>query len=644
MIKFLLLRCRRAIVVALHILIVVAAYYLAFLLRFNGAIDELDFQVFMRTLPLVAAIQLIVFIPFRLYRGLWRYIGIQDLQNIILATLIGAIASYLLIDWLLQVRGYPRSVYIIDGLLLTVLLGGVRLVRRLYHELGSLRVGRRVLLIGAGDAGEMIVRDMRNNPFYNLEPIGFVDDDPAKVGRMIHNVPVLGTQRNLPEIIKRHTPDEILVAICRAEPRLLRGIVRSLEPYRLPIRTLPNLRDLINGSVTVGQIRNVSLEDLLQRGPVGLDLAPLKRLVEGRRVLVTGAGGSIGSELCRQLSNLNAGLLVLFERYENALYTIEGDLRSRGTKSELVPFIGDVTDEARVRAVFDEYRPEIILHAAAHKHVPLMEQNPCEAVKNNIRGTRIVAEAAGRHGAERFVLISTDKAVQPSSVMGATKRAAELVVRDLSLRSSTCFAMVRFGNVLGSNGSVIPKFLDQISAGGPVTVTHPEVKRFFMTIPEAVNLVLHAATLNVTGAIYALDMGTPIKIFDMARHLIRLSGLIPDEEIQIEFTGLRPGEKLHEQLLDEGEEAHPSGITQIFRVISPTLQNSEQQYNELMRLEALAARGEAAKVTAALARIVPGFRRHAGNPGNGGSPSHATSTRGTSQNTQLRSTNGAARL
>jgi FlaA1/EpsC-like NDP-sugar epimerase len=361
----------------------------------------------------------------------------------------------------------------------------------------------------------------------------------------------------------------------------------------------------------VSQIRNVSLDDLLQRGPVGLDPAPLRRLVDGRRVMVTGAGGSIGSELCRQLSSLNAELLVLFERYENALYAIEGDLRSNGTKCELIPVIGDVTDEARVRAVFDEYRPEIILHAAAHKHVPLMEQNPCEAVKNNIRGTRIAAETAGHYGAERFVLISTDKAVQPSSIMGATKRAAEFVVRYQSRRSSTCFAMVRFGNVLGSNGSVVPKFLDQINAGGPVTVTHPDVKRFFMTIPEAVNLVLHAATLNNTGAIYGLDMGTPIKIYDMARHLIRLSGLIPDDEIQIEFTGLRPGEKLNEQLLDDREEAQPSGIAQIFKVSSPPLQNSEQHYRELKRLEAMAARGAADEVTATLARLVPGFRSDA---------------------------------
>jgi FlaA1/EpsC-like NDP-sugar epimerase len=606
--EYLVLRRRRAIVVVLHIIIVIGAYYLAFLLRFNGAIDEGDFELFKITLPLVAGVQLAVFIPFRLYRGLWRYIGIRDLLNIILATMVSSSICYVLLDRVLATPGYPRSIYIIDALLLVVLLGGARLARRLYRDLAPLQEERpRVLIIGAGDAGEMIVRDVRNNPFYNIEPIGFVDDDLAKVGRMIHSVPVLGSRRDLPNIIARHTPDEILVAICRAEPALLRAILRSLEPYRLPIRMLPNLRDVINGRAAVHQIRDIALEDLLQRGPVGLDPAPLRRLVEGRRVMVTGGGGSIGSELCRQLSMLNCGMLLLFERYENALYTIEADLLRGGAKN-VVPLIGDVTDAARVKAVFEQYRPEIILHAAAHKHVPLVEYNPCEAVKNNVRGTRIVAQAAAAHHAERFILISTDKAVKPSSVMGATKRSAELTVKYLSSRSSTCFAIVRFGNVLGSNGSVVPKFIEQIRAGGPVTVTHPEVRRFFMTIPEAVNLVLHAATLNVSGAVYALDMGTPIKIVDMARHLIRLSGLIPDEDIQIHFTGLRAGEKLDEMLVDDTEEAQPSEIRQIFRVIGNAAHDLEHHYRELLRLEALSARGAATEVLSSLARIVPGFR------------------------------------
>jgi FlaA1/EpsC-like NDP-sugar epimerase len=608
MIDFLLHRCRRLMVVGLHAAIVGASYYAAFLLRFNGAIDERDFQVFLHTLPLVAAVQLLMFIPFRLYRGLWRYIGIQDLVNIINATFLGTLISFVLIESVFGIRGYPRSVYIINELLLIVLLGGARLGRRLYHRLGKLESGRRVLVIGAGDAGEMIVRDMLKNPFYNLEPVGFVDDDPSKVGRTIHGVPVLGSRRDLDRIVAGSNPDEILVAICRAEPRLLREIVRSLSAFKLPIKTLPSLRDMINGQVSVNQIRSISLEDLLQRGPVGLDKGPLRRLIEGRRVLVTGAGGSIGSELARQLHALNAGCLILFERYENALYHVEADLHDRGGGTTVVPMVGDVTDAARVQAVFEQFRPQIVLHAAAHKHVPLMQLNPCEAVKNNVRGTRIVAEAAARCGAEKFLLISTDKAVQPSSVMGATKRTAELAVKLFSRKHpGCCFAIVRFGNVLGSNGSVIPRFLEQIKAGGPVTVTHPDVERFFMTIPEAVNLVLHSAVLNETGATYALDMGTPIKILDMARHLIRLSGLVLDEDIRIEFTGLRPGEKLSERLWDEAERAERSKVSQVFKVTGPLPANPEALHHDLLNLETLAAVGDEEGVLAALARIVPGF-------------------------------------
>ena len=612
MIPKFLIESRRVIVVALHVVMVLACYYFAFLLRFDGAIDKLHWQIFLRMLPLVAGVELLTFIPYGLYRGLWRYIGIRDLGNLIEATLAATVVSYLLIDWVLQVSNYPRSIYVINALLLVVVLGGARMGRRIYHELGSLESSaRRILIIGAGDAGEMIVRDMINNPFYNLRPIGFVDDDRTKVGRTIHGLRVLGTRSDLLDIIEIHKPDEILVAIYRADPRLLRDIVRSLETYKLPIKTLPSLRDVINGSVTVSQIRNVSLEDLLQRGPVGLDPEPLRRLIEGRRVMVTGAGGSIGSELCRQVSALNAGLLILFERYENALYMIEADLRNRGATCDIVPLIGDITDAQRVHAVFDEFRPEVVIHAAAHKHVPLVQQNPCEAVKNNVRGTRIVAEAAGRYGTERFILISSDKAVRPSSVMGASKRAAELVVRLVALRSATCFAMVRFGNVLGSNGSVIPKFLDQIKRGGPVTVTHPEVERFFMTIPESVNLVLHSASLNDNGGLYILDMGTPIKILEMARHLIRLSGLVPDEDVRIQITGLRPGEKLREELLDTGETEEPTPIAQVIKVSGPALNDPDGLQSAVLRLEALAAKGQQHGLLEALSELVPGFHSQA---------------------------------
>jgi len=585
--------------------LILTAYYAAFALRFDFQLPSDEQAVFLVTLPSVIAIQVTIYFVFRLNQVIWRYIGLGDLLKIVGASAAGMLVFAIANQLCIKTTGFPRSIYALDVLLQVSFLGGCRALRRLSHDIRGTDQGKRILIFGAGDAGEMIVRDMKHNPYYGYSPVGFIDDDPLKRGRRIHGVRVLGTRGNVPQIVADRTPDEILIAICRAEPRVLRDIVRSLEPYKLPIKTLPSLRDMINGSVTVSQIRNVSLADLLQRGPVGLDPGPLRRLIEGRRILVTGAGGSIGSELCRQLAALNAGLLLMFERYENALYTIDSELRDCGTKIEIVPLIGDVTDAARVRRVFEQYCPEMVLHAAAHKHVPLVQQNPCEAVKNNIRGTRITAETAARYGADRFILISTDKAVQPSSVMGATKRAAEFLVRHLSVQNSTCFAIVRFGNVLGSNGSVIPKFIEQIRAGDPVTVTHPEVERFFMMTQEAVNLVLHAATLDESGATYVLDMGSPIKLLDMARHLIRLSA--PDQDIQIEFTGLRPGEKLREQLFDETERAERSAIAQVFKVIAPPLRDGDELYRDLIHLEALAARGEQDGVLAELARIVPGF-------------------------------------
>ena len=415
-------------------------------------------------------------------------------------------------------------------------------------------------VFGAGDAGEMIVRDMRTKSSQPYRPIGFIDDDRAKVGLRIHGVPVLGTRHDLSAILERYKPHEVLIAIPRAEPAAMRAIVRSLEPFKIPIKTLPNLRDLIDGKVELAKIRSLSVEDLLVRAPVGLDIQPVKSLIAGRRVMVTGAGGSIGSELCRQIAGLKPATLVMFDRYENTLHDIRVELDDRKHAFGVIPVIGDVTDASRVNAVLAEHQPEIIFHAAAHKHVPLMEENPCEAVKNNVRGTRVLAQAADAHGVDRFIMISTDKAVNPTSVMGASKRVAELVVQAQAVGSGTSFSIVRFGNVLGSNGSVVPRFLDQIKKGGPVTVTHPDMRRFFMLIPEAVQLVLHAASQAESGATYVLEMGEQVKLLDMARDLIRLSGLIPEDDIKIEFTGLRPGEKLYEELVGADEEARPSAV------------------------------------------------------------------------------------
>src|SRR3954463_2415537 len=413
-----------------------------------------------------------------------------------------------------------------------------------------------------------MVRDMKNNAWYGLQPIGFVDDDKSKVGRRIHGVPVLGTRNELAQILKRDHPDEVLIALPKADAATIRAIVRVLERFKLPIKTLPNLRDIIDGKVEVTQIRSLAVEDLLSRAPVGLDPIPVRRLIAGKRVMVTGAGGSIGSELCTQIALLKPAALVMLERYENSLHAIRLELEDRKISFALHPVIGDVTDLARVTDVLHTHRPDIIFHAAAHKHVPLMEENPCEAVKNNVRGTRLMAQAAEQYGVDRFIMISTDKAVNPTSVMGSSKRVAEMVIQAQGQGSGTSFSTVRFGNVLGSNGSVIPRFVGQIKAGGPGTITPPEMRRFFMLIPEAVQLVLHAAAQAENGATYVLEMGEQVKLVDMARDLIRLSGFIPDEDIKIDYIGLRPGEKLYEELVGEGETASASAVEKILCVRS----------------------------------------------------------------------------
>jgi FlaA1/EpsC-like NDP-sugar epimerase len=604
----LVLKYRRLLAIAAHLTFVILANYLAFWLRFDGAIPNREMGLLLQTLPWLVVIRGLMFLPFRLYEGLWRYTGIWDLKNIILGVASSTAVFVALVRGVMGTTLYPRSVYAIDGILLILFLGGVRLTGRLYREVVAGKRERRVLIFGAGDAGEMIVRDMRNNPFYNIEPIGFVDDDPTKVGHTIHGVRVLGTRRELPRIMENQRPHEVLIAFPRAEPAQIRELVKALEPYKVPIRTLPNLREIMNGTVTVGQIRTLAVEDLLPRVQIGLDPEPIRALVEGKRVLVTGAGGSIGSELCRQIAGLDPAVLVLYERYENSLYAIANDLAHRDGSLALQSAIGDVTDASRLEAVMAECRAHIVFHAAAHKHVPLMEQNPCEAVKNNVIGTRLVAETAARFQAERFVLISSDKAVNPSSVMGATKRVGELLMQELGGRSQTRFLAVRFGNVLASSGSAVPLFMDQIKAGGPVTVTHPQMQRYFMLIPEAVQLVLHAAAMGDGGEIYVLEMGEPIKVVDMARTLIRLSGFVPDKEISITFIGPRPGEKLVEELVGMGETAESSPVPQILRVRSGAVPHVTWLREQREALERLATQGDERGVVKQLGVVVPTFR------------------------------------
>jgi len=608
-------RFRRSTAMAIQLTAVALANLAAFALRFDGAPPAWAMAACAQMMPWLLVIRAVTFVWFRLFEGLWRYAGIYDLRAIVAAVVTSTVIFVALVQSPLGPQVYPQSIFVIDSLLLVLMLGGLRLARRIYGESMWGRQGRRILVFGAGNAGELIVRDMKVNRDCGYEPIGFVDDDSAKVGLRIHGVPVLGTRNDLKKIIAQHQPSDVLIAIPNADPATIRTIVRALDAFKLPIKILPKLTDVIGGTVDVKEIRNLAVEDLLARPPVGLDPGIVKHLIRGRRVMVTGAGGSIGSELCRQIVKLEPASLVMFERYENSLHAIRLELEDAKTACGLHPVIGDVADTGCVSAVMQQHRPEIVFHAAAHKHVPLMEESPCEAIKNNVRGTRLLAQVADFYGVDRFIFISTDKAVNPTSVMGASKRLAEMAIQTQAMGSGTSFAVVRFGNVLGSNGSVVPRFLEQIRKGGPVTVTHPDMRRFFMLIPEAVQLVLHSASQAESGGIYVLEMGEQVRLVDMARDLIRLAGFVPEEEIPITFTGLRPGEKLYEELVGINETAGPSGVEKIHRVTSRVAPDPDF-FTALEGLEKHAADGDVAGVRRSLKVLIPEYT----NPTDGQGP------------------------
>ena len=572
-----ILRHRRLLVVVAHILSFAASLMLSFLI-----IKDMRLQMewlayeFPFLLLLSLPVKMIVFGLFKQFRGWWRYVGMSDLVAIVKASLVSTFIIVMIwytiynIDFIRQgLMNIPEigdGVIMLDLFTTIMIMSGLRMFVRLFYEefqAESATGLKKFLIVGAGDAGEALLREIMRMKIEQYDVVGFIDDDPVKQGMSIHGISVLGTVEQLPEICSKHGVEEIAIAMPGATRKQLRRVVQVCQDTKIRFRTVPSLTDIASGKLKVSQIRDVNIDDLLGRDVVQLDLAQIEAFLTNKIILVTGAGGSIGSEMCRQVCHFKPKQLLLIEQAENPLFFIERELREIFPDVDIKAIVRNITDKDRIGQVFEAYKPQVVIHAAAHKHVPLMEINPGEAIKNNIIGTKTIADAAAAIGADDFVMISTDKAVNPTSIMGSSKRIAEMYIQDLNKTSDTHFVTVRFGNVLGSNGSVVPIFKQQIENGGPVTVTHPDMTRYFMTIPEASQLVLQAATLGHGGEIFVLDMGEPVKIVDLARELITLSGFRPGEDIEIKFSGLRPGEKLFEELSIEGEDMLPTSHPKI---------------------------------------------------------------------------------
>jgi FlaA1/EpsC-like NDP-sugar epimerase len=590
--------------------LIATAWWLAFELRFDHGVPPYYDTLFKRTVLIVVGIKLLVFILFGFYDRWWRYVSTRDMwgaaRGVTVASLVADVTVYFASP-VADVR-LPRSIAVMDWLLLLAFIAGSRLIARSVFERPTpgrlVARGKEVLVIGAGEAARDTIREMHRNPQLGYTPIGLVDDDPRKKNIRIHGVRVLGATADLPHLLRDNKPDEILIAVPSASGEFRRSVVTTTRELGVPVKTLPGLHELISGEIDLAaQIRPVQVEDVLGRDPVDVDLDSAAPYVEGKTVLVTGAGGSIGSELCRQLTRLGPQRLILVELGEGALFEIERELVDERGFSAAVPVLADVGNPTKMRQVFERYEPSVVFHAAAYKHVPLMEANPLESVRNNALATKVVVDAAVEHGAHRFVLVSTDKAVNPKTVMGQSKAVCEWVVEAYGAREdiATRFVAVRFGNVLGSSGSVIPIFRRQIEKGGPLTVTHPEMTRFFMTIPEAASLVIQSGAIGGEGHVFVLDMGEPVKIVELAEQMIRLSGKDPDE-IGIDFVGARPGEKLHEELWGSAESVVATAHPKINRVSGPVV-DAVWLEEELGELERLVEAGETLEVVSRLAAM-----------------------------------------
>lgn len=603
---------RIILLVLMDMLIITAAGPLAIYVRYNlffepQAIEFIE-NIF-QYLPVNLLLTVIVFAVFRLYQGIWKYASASDLVNIIVACLVSAVTQT--VGMTLMGLRFPRSY---PFMYFAVLTAGISIFRFTYRILayfrqkqqGLIREGKtNTMIVGAGEAGNTLLKELQNSKFVEQNVCCLVDDDPGKIGKYLRGVLVAGNRKDICRLAEEYHIDEIMIAIPSASHAEIQELLDICSQTSCKLKVLPGIYQLVNGEVSVSKLRNVEIEDLLGREPIDTQVESIMGYVSGKVVLVTGGGGSIGSELCRQIARHEPKQLVIFDIYENNAYDIQQELKRDYPELNLVVLIGSVRNTHRINGVFEKYHPQIVYHAAAHKHVPLMEDSPNEAIKNNVMGTYKTAQAADKYGVSRFVLISTDKAVNPTNIMGASKRLCEMVIQMMNNRSKTEFVAVRFGNVLGSNGSVIPLFKKQIEEGGPVTVTHPDIIRYFMTIPEAVSLVLQAGARAKGGEIFVLDMGKPVKILDLALNLIRLSGLKPYEDIDIVFTGLRPGEKLYEELLMD-EEGLQSTDNELIHIGKPIDFDEELFIHQLEELDEL-SRMDSPKIKEKVMEVVPTY-------------------------------------
>ncbi len=603
---------RKALIALFHLSVVSASLLYAFSLRFDFDIPSQYWPLILNLLPAILFIKLCVFWSMGLADGWWRYVSMPDLLQILRANLLASVGVVVYVMFLKVTDGLPRSIILLDFFLCFSTMIGVRVSTRMVREQLALNSRgyhsrpKSVLVVGSGTVAQSIVREIRENPKLEKAVLGYIDNDLRRQAKIIYGVPVIGTLDDLEKICQRSGIDMIIVAQSSVSPKDLRSIVEFCKRKQIISKILPAIGDIISGQVSLQQCRSVQLEDLLGRPSIRLDIEQISAYLRGKRILVTGAAGSIGSEICRQVAQFGPARLILFENAETPLFNLENELRESFPHLEIIPNLSDIRDENRVSHVFWEHKPQVVFHAAAYKHVPMSEVNPLEVVKNNVMGTRCVVDASVAVGAEHFVMISTDKAVNPTNIMGATKRVAEIYVQNMARKVTTKATTVRFGNVLGSHGSVIPTFQEQIRKGGPVTVTHPEITRFFMTIPEAVQLVLQAGCMGDGGEIFLLDMGEPVKIVRLAEELIRLSGRRPYEEIEIVFSGLRPGEKLYEELLIAGEGVKATTHEKI-RILQATICSEQALQDETEQLLDAVRNADVMSLIRTLKKIVPEF-------------------------------------